>query len=45
MRVLSDKKFWGDWKVKAIKYLGKSSTKEASKNIDSWHVKRKMDKN
>ena len=29
VRVLSDKKFLGDQKVKAIKYFRKSSTKEA----------------
>ena len=45
VRVLNDKKFLGDQKVKAIKYFRKSWTKEASKNMGGWHVEREMAKN
>ena len=45
VRVLSDKKFLGVQKVKAIKYFRKRATKEASKNMGGWHVEREMAKN
>jgi len=44
VRVLKDNKFLGDWKVKAIKYFDKNSTKEASKSMGGRHVGREIRK-